>query len=92
MQIPKDMLNQFKNKQALERLSNLSPQEGEELMKSTPEWIRDKLYARCCSRQECQDLCDSWLEKQPERIANLNHQLKKQRRGFQIIAISNQKI
>jgi len=83
MKVTEDLKKISKNKHALDKLQNLSPQDAEELMNKVPEFIRNKMYAKNCSKAELQQLVDGWVSN-PERIKAINHELKRHHRGFSI--------
>ena len=78
--IPKKVMSKLKNKKALDKLQNLSLDEGRDLLQRTPDFVAMRLYAKNCSKEELFQLRDEWLEKCPERFEKLKKALKRERR------------
>lgn len=66
------------NKKSIEKLQNLSLDEGRELLSTLPDAVALRLYARNCSKEEIWQLIEEWSEKCPERIDKLRKAFKKE--------------
>jgi len=67
---------------SIEKLQNLSLDEGRELLSTLPDAVAMRLYARNCTKEEITQLITEWSEKCPERIKMLKKAFKKERKPF----------
>ena len=63
---------------SIEKLQNLSLDEGRELLSTLPDSVAMRLYTRNCTKEEITQLVTEWKEKCPERIDKLRKAFKKE--------------
>ena len=79
MKLDKD-IKQKLNKKGLENLTNISFNDGKELLNGLNDKLTMRLYARNCTNEELKLLVSEWSVKCPERIELLKKALKKERK------------
>ena len=81
-ELPKKFLNKIEtNKKALEKMQNLTLDEGKELLSKLPESVACNLYAKNCNNDEIRQLVKEWESvNNISKIKKLKHALKKNHR------------